>query len=746
MSLNTIIKKVAELGFHPNDDEDIKVSKSTLTLLSLPFAIIGLSWGIIYFFNGLIIPGYIPFFYGLLSLGSFIHFSIVKNYKIYRNIQLFFILILPFLLQLSLGGFIYGSVVILFSLLSPFCALVFFNNNSKKAIPWFAAYLILVIVAYVLNDHLINYFDWDISDSFINFFFILNIVCISVCMYSIQYYSVSQQMKLKSSVKTQKKELEVQSEKLKELDQMKSHFFANISHEFRTPLTLIIGLLNKQLTNIEKPPSKTDCNAMIRNSNRLLQLVNQLLDLSKLESGALKLTISEIDLVIYTKQITQLFIALANGKSLTITFNERPLSNVFINESIYAFIDQEKMQMVLTNLISNAIKFTPEHGTIEIEVLVVDDKARIVISNSGKGIPSASLPYIFNRFYQVDDESTRQFDGSGIGLALVKELVELHHGQIRAESDAQHTTFTVDLPLNQSLFKDAEIVDSIEHSIDKDYATTIAIDAETNQTTKIIKHKAPLDSENKLEVLVVEDNPDIRDYISGILEQDYIIYTAVDGEEGLEKANATIPDLIISDVMMPKMDGYELCNALKTNELTNHIPVIILTAKASKDSKLEGLEHGADAYLTKPFDEKELLIRIKNLIAIRTQLQQKYQRDLHLKPKQVKVTSAHQKFLKSLKEAIEANIDNDQFGVEGLGTEIGMSRSQVHRKLKALTDQSATQFIRNYRLHRAADLLNQESGNVTEIAYQVGFSSQTYFSKCFQELFGTSPSEYKSSN
>jgi len=304
----------------------------------------------------------------------------------------------------------------------------------------------------------------------------------------------------------------------------------------------------------------------------------------------------------------------------------------------------------------------------------------------------------FDRFYQVESDSSGNYAGTGVGLALVKELVELHQGNVSVESIYGKTTFTVTLPFNGEYLTGNEVIEQ---------STEVANDElpdqeqfgifEVGRTKEQISDKEELENENseKLEILIVEDYHDLRNFIKESLDDEYKVIEASDGEEGLQKAEEAIPDLIISDVMMPKMDGYELCKKLKTNKNTNHIPVILLTAKASRENKLEGLETGADDYLIKPFDGKELGIRIKNLITIREQLQNKYQQEVWLKPKKVKIPSIHQKFLEGLKEIIEDNIDDDTFGVEILGHEIGMSRSQLHRKLKALTDQPPTTFIRN---------------------------------------------------
>ncbi len=294
-----------------------------------------------------------------------------------------------------------------------------------------------------------------------------------------------------------------------------------------------------------------------------------------------------------------------------------------------------------------------------------------------------------------------------------------------------------ELPMDPGYLKEEEKISSVETLIDEIQIFDQKIKA-INPTFQTENY-----STEKLEILIVEDNIDLRLFIKGIMQNHYRVIEAVDGYDGLEKSEASIPDLIISDVMMPRMDGFELCHHLKNNEKTNHIPVILLTAKASHENKLVGLEAGADDYLIKPFDEEELQLRVRNLINIREKLQKKFQRESLQKPATIKVSSVQQKFIEALKKVVEENIDNEMFSVDDLGKAMAMSRSQIHRKLKALTDQSATTFIRNYRLHRAADLLVQDAGNVTEITYLVGFNSQTYFSSSFHELFGCSPSEYK---
>lgn len=748
--MKSIFKKFVSLGHHPDDSDDVKLKKSSLLVMSGPFMMAGLGWGLLYFANGLVIPGVIPFCYGILCLVSILIFSFTKKYKVFRNSQLLLILILPFALQLSLGGFVPSSAVIYWAIIAPAGAMFF--DSVKKSVYWFGTYILLVVAAYFINDLLPGYVNWNLSNGFINILFLMNIIGVSSIVFAIMFYFVGQITELNTEIELKKNELEGQAQKLKEMDKIKSRFFANISHEFRTPLTLILGLINKQIIKPNSPADAGDSDTIKRNSLRLLQLINQLLDLSKIESSEMKIEASKNDIVRFTENLTSQFESLAFVNKISISFNEHDIEMLPSHQPIELFFDKEKLQKILTNLLSNAIKFTPQNGKIAVEVKKENyneeeewGMVSIKVSNTGEGIPKDKLAFVFDRFFQVDSASNRQYEGTGIGLALVKELVQLHHGKVSVESNLGVTSFTVKLPLDDG-YLDAD---------EKITSTPDDFESEEKMETMLHKIQSHSMEENdsvtssvteavdKLEILIVEDNHDLRSFIGNILKNEYKIIEAMDGIDGVEKAEATIPDLIISDVMMPGIDGFELCRNLKANEKTNHIPLILLTAKAAREHKLEGLQTGADDYLVKPFDEAELMIRIKNLISIRQKLQRKYQGESWQKPKVVTVISVHQKFIEALKNVIEKNIDNELFGVEDLGKEMAMSRSQIHRKLKALTDLSATTFIRNYRLHRAADLLKQGAGNITEIGYQVGFSSQTYFSSSFHELFGCSPTEYK---
>ncbi len=547
----------------------------------------------------------------------------------------------------------------------------------------------------------------------------------------------------------------VESEKLKELDSLKSRFFANISHEFRTPLTLILGPLENLRSGRLKDDPDKQYGMMQRNAHRLLRLINQLLDLSKLEAGKLTLEASYGNLVPFVKGLVYSFESLARHKEIALHFESDP------NE-IMGYFDRDKLEKIITNLLSNAFKFTPGGGEIIVVVSIADrgvqlnaatittEFVQITISDTGSGIPSKKMPHIFERFYQADNSYVKDQQGSGIGLTLTKELVELHKGEIRVSSEIDKgTEFVICLPLGKDHLKQEEILES-SASVELHRGAPLSYLEELSESEAITDASSTLSSpseeirngEEVNIILVVEDNSDMLAYINEQLSDAYQIIEAEDGQEGLKKSIDQIPDLIISDVMMPKMDGYQLCEKIKTEECTSHIPVILLTAKSSGDSKVEGLQLGADDYLIKPFDSQELRVRVKNLIEQRQKLRQRFGKEIKLQPKDIAITSADEKFLQRALELIDQHISDEVFTVEQFGREIGLSRAQLHRKLKGLTDHAPVEFIRIIRLKRAAQLLEQDYGTVAEIAYEVGFSDPSYFTRCFRRQFGILPSEY----
>lgn len=538
--------------------------------------------------------------------------------------------------------------------------------------------------------------------------------------------------------------VEQQAEQLKSLDEAKSRFFTNISHEFRTPLTLILGeitqLEKNKLPEINRRPIYQ---VMKRSGRRLLVLVNQLLDLSTLEAGAMKPEAMQTDLIAFLKPIAAAYESLAESKNITFTFEhcEKPFP---------IYIDRDKMQKVVHNLLANAFKFTNEDGVIILKASTenLDGAAfaQIEVQDNGPGIDFEKQPHIFDRFYQVDDTTTRQQEGTGIGLALAKELTELHYGEISLRSKfGQGAAFSVLLPLGKEHFSDEEIVEQPvpvntfeKGGISLDLGLPI-------QTQKDISEKKPDLDVKTPRILVVEDNTDMQDFICEIISPHYRFMKASDGKDGWEKAIEEIPDLIISDVMMPVMDGIELCGKLKQDERTSHIPVVLLTAKAGKASKMEGLQTRADDYITKPFDADELLVLLRNRIEQRAKLRERFSKEISLQPQDIAITSADERFLQRAMDIVEENMEAFDFDVEAFVEKMQLSQRQTARKLKSLTNLSPVQFIRFMRLKRAAQKISKNEDTISQIAYSVGFNSLSYFTECFKKQFGQLPSEYDGS-
>ena len=531
----------------------------------------------------------------------------------------------------------------------------------------------------------------------------------------------------------QSEELKVNAEQLKELDQMKSNFFVNISHEFRTPLSLILGPLEKFMQ--EKGSAQirlTEMERMHRNAKRLQELINQLLDLAKLESGGMKLNVTQSDFLYFIRVLCSSFESLAEGRNIRFDAN-------IPTGSYETLLDYDKLETILYNLLSNAFKFTPDGGGITLNVSLPNDNTSqlvaISIADTGPGIPEEDKVKIFDRFYQVDSSSSREFEGSGIGLSLVKELVELMDGTIEVQSSASAgATFTIKLPLKQISASALPITDKSESVFD--------VSAEGYSSSPVLPENSALPTESL--ILLVEDNADLRSYLYESLEGDYQVAVAENGLQGFEKALELIPDLIVSDMMMPVMDGFSLCAKIRSDERTSHIPFVLLTARSTIESKLAGLELGADEYITKPFNIKEVQVRVRNLLEQRKNLRKSFSREVTVQPKNISITSVDERFLNHALEIMEAHLSDEQFSVERFADEMGMSRKNLLRKIKALTDQSVNEFIRNFRLQRAAQLIMANAATISEIAYKVGFNNLSYFSKCFKELFGAAPNEYRS--
>ncbi|WP_020532559.1 hybrid sensor histidine kinase/response regulator transcription factor [Flexithrix dorotheae] len=552
-------------------------------------------------------------------------------------------------------------------------------------------------------------------------------------------------MEVNEELQLQKEQISNHVSQLTELDQLKTNFFSNITHEFRTPLTLVINPLEKVMTDPDQnTPIKNyggQFQLMLRNARRLLQLINQLLDTSKIESGDTQLELSRGDIIIFIKELTESFFLLARDKGIHLHFH----SNI---DSYQTFFDKDKLEKILYNLLSNAIKFTEAKGEISLEIAVLNPGEEnaglsIKIKDTGEGIPKEALGKIFDRFYSNNPSGQSSSGGTGIGLYLTKKLVELFNGEIQVKSDTSKenhgTCFQLSIPLNQPEMQSSE-------QERKEKASGTAIDAIIEQSdasveSEISNSTSTQEGEQPV-LLIVEDNKDIRKYIMEELSIEFTVKEAANGAEGLKIAESEIPDIIISDVMMPEMDGITMCNKLKINVTTSHIPIILLTARASTKFEVEGLNVGADDYVTKPFNLLLLKARIFNLINNRKKLRAYFSNNLSLEPKDITTASMDDQFIKKVMEITEKELANPDFGVNEFARALGFSRTQLYRKFQALTGQTVKEFIRAYRLKYALKLLETKAYSISEIAYQVGFRNHPNFTRAFQKHFGYSPSDY----
>jgi len=549
----------------------------------------------------------------------------------------------------------------------------------------------------------------------------------------------------------------LEATKMHEVDEIKTRFFTNISHEFRTPLTLILGPARQLLEQFDNEDITTNADLIHRSARKLNRLVDELLDLAKIEAGEMKLTARPVNSVSVVRDAVRAFQPLAERKKIT--------CHCSCDENeIVAYLDKEKVDKILTNVLSNAFKFTPEGGVIDVQVTAspppplaplhpqdssagdsksgrVGEHVTITVSDTGIGIPKDQLDKIFDRFYQVDGSHTREQEGTGIGLALTKELVELHKGRIEVESvEGKGSIFRVIFPLGKAHLKPEEIGEEEKEGGHEDTIPRLdEIVATTDEqgSSGNVPGKSALPS-----LLIVEDSADVRKYIESICEGAYRILEASNGAEGLEKSLECIPDLIITDVMMPKMDGFQLCGRLKSDSRTSHIPVIMLTAKAASKDKINGLDVGADDYILKPFEAQELKSRIRNLIEQRKRLHEHFRTHGLVELTEKNVTSVDQKFLQKAVEVVHAHLADTSFSVEVFAEEMAMSRSLLFRKLESLTGEPPSELIKRTRLQRAAKLLEASAGNVSEIALEVGFSNPSHFTESFRKHFGCTPTQY----
>jgi signal transduction histidine kinase/ligand-binding sensor domain-containing protein/AraC-like DNA-binding protein len=515
-----------------------------------------------------------------------------------------------------------------------------------------------------------------------------------------------------------------QTEELKQLDKMKTRFITNITHEFRTPLTLVISPLEQLIKEKKKQINNDRLNNILRNAKSILGLIDQLLDLSKLGAKKMEIETNQNNIIAYTNEIINSFKSISNNKNIRLIY----LPKLPIWET---WFDHDKWNKIINNLIWNAIKFTPTGGAIQVCLSKIQveesDWIYLAIKDTGIGIEQEQLDQIFNRFYQVDNSPTKSHQGTGIGLSLVKELIEVQKGEIKVKSKLNKgTTFEIKLPVL------------------KDYSTNTPSQVEIIPIQKIEEEtqQTSLKSKGKLKILLIEDNLEMSEYIQYCIKNSkYHVSTAIDGKEGIEKAIKIIPDLIISDIMMPKKDGFEVVKEIRYNLITSHIPIILLSARTAIEDKIKGLERGADAYLTKPFSAQELNVRIMKLIEIRQLLQKKHQGTKNQSINLTTPFTKEEKFMSNLRKYIIKNITDEGLNGDKIGAYFKMSRMQLHRKIKALSGQSTSDFIQSIRLECALKALQEGDKSVKEVAFESGFVTANHFSRVFKRKYGKSPSE-----
>ena len=507
---------------------------------------------------------------------------------------------------------------------------------------------------------------------------------------------------------------------MKEVTAQKLQFFTNVSHEVRTPLTLILAPLDRLIVSLRESPYASDLGLIQKNANRLLRVINQILDFRKVEGKQEKLAVREIDLVPFVGEIKSYFDSMGSVRAISYTFTSSM-------KQCTLWIDPDLLEKVLVNLLSNAFKFTPEGGSVRIELTEEEDRVFIRVIDTGSGIQPGNLPHLFDRFY-TEDRSM----GTGIGLHLVKEYIHMHGGEIRVESEpGQRTTFTVCLRKGKAHFEDSDLMEtSVSHQA---YEASRLDDSET--------HKM-LSKTDPYTILITEDDDEVRCFLERELSPHFKTRTAANGKDALRVLEEEEISLVVSDVMMPEMNGFELCRTIKSQLLFSHIPVILLTALTDERQRIFGITGGADDYIQKPFHTDYVKIKIIHLLQERQKLRERLLNKLLLSEPE-KVESIDDAFLRKFAEQIEAVYADPEYNVEKLSETLGLSRGHLHRKIKELTGTAPVEFLRTYRLNKATQLLRQNAYTVSEVAYRTGFSSPAYFSKCFKAVYGVTPTEYQ---
>ncbi len=634
-----------------------------------------------------------------------------NNIEIYAFATQIIILVLAAIKAYLMGGLLNAGGVIFIGIIAPLYAITL--PNKKRAVIIFVLYMTSMITATLLQP--------DNPKNYVLYYYFLGFFLGNTMAFIGLYYYTSQVERLKTEEK----------QRMKELDKFKTKFYTHITHEFRTPLTIILGMAD-QIKKNPKEWSSEGLEMIKRNGQNLLNLTNQMLNLSKLEANAMPVNSIQDDIALYLKYLVESFHSLADIKNIQLLFSANP-------KEIKMDFDQAKIQDILSNLLSNAIKYTSKGGLIKVLVSKKSKASKnylvLTVKDTGVGIPPEHLHQVFDRYFQAENHTEQLTEGSGLGLALTSELVKLLNGKINVQSKLNKgSSFTIHLPMTN-------LASEVHIPLSKEMAQS-GIHSENMKQVPITN-----EINKKLLLLIVEDNKDVIRYLQTLLSSDYRIEIANNGKEGFKKAIDIIPDLVMSDVMMPVMDGFTFCEKLKNDLRTSHVPVVLLTARADAESKMEGLKAGADVYLSKPFNQEELFIRIEKLIELRKELQEKY-RSIETAPEIVVHSASHDLpkeavFMQKVRQTLELHIFEEEFGIAELCRSLAMSRSQLYRKFAALTNTTVHLFIRKLRLLKAKELLLHTELNVSEVAYDTGFKNPSHFSRVYSEEFGISPSKVK---
>lgn len=626
------------------------------------------------------------------------------NYDLYQALFLAAIIITAFIYMLIFGGYAHSAGLVFVGLSCVISSTL--NKSVKAAFLLFLLYVATIIGLAILDPFLKPHPDITPSTNFA--FFIINTIWMSAAM---MFF-------INSYLGDRNKYQLAETNRLQELDDAKTQLFTNITHEFRTPITLIDGMAS-QIKDSD-PETKSAVCMIRKQSKRLLCLVNQILDLAKIDANTLKVHLVNTNVVEYLRYQVESFRSAAESKGVEFKL-VMPFKDLTMD------FDQEKLGAIVANLLNNALKFTEKGGAINIRVdKAAEDYLLFEVGDTGIGIAPEDQQKIFERFFQV--ESDQYLEGNGIGLTIVKEYVYLFGGRIDLKSErGKGTIFRIMLPItNDAPSTDIEF--EFGHQVDDSQISAPG--------DGLVVDEKPL-------LLVIDDNREIVEYLKKILRHQYRIIESSDGFEGLEMAQKQIPDVIISDVMMPRMDGFEFLRKVKSDVTTSHIPVLMLTAKADRDSKLEGLQLGADAYLIKPFDQKELFIRLKKLIEMRKSLHERFQQIYPGGYACRESADIEEQFMAQIASVIDRNLDDENFNIKKLCVEIGMSHTQLYRKFSAITDITVNKYIRQYRLHKAKELLLNSDLNISQVALEVGMPNLAYFSRVFTEEFRKNPSKVR---